>query len=126
MKKDRTNKRKIRILFYIGFVIVIYVAMVYGRDWYHILLLLLYLVLIMAYLAIYLKERGEKECPRCAERVKIEEKICRFCYYEFPHQLFLDEKRPGNLRVKFNELSEKLMPLKNSFGKGEPRKKKML
>ena len=31
-----SGKRKIRILFYIGFVIVIYVVMVYGREWYHI------------------------------------------------------------------------------------------
>jgi hypothetical protein len=80
----------------------------------------------MAYLAIYLKERGEKECPRCVKRVKIEDKICRFCYYEFPHQLSLDEKRAGNVRAKFNELPEKIMALKNSCGEGEPREKRML
>ena len=124
--KSLSGKGKIRILFYIGFAIVIYVAMVYGRDWYHILLLLLYLAFIMGYLAIYLKERGAKECPRCAKRVRLEDKICRFCYYEFPHHLSLEKKRDGNLRVKFNKLSENILASRNSFEEVEPRKKRML
>jgi hypothetical protein len=124
--KALSGKRKIRILFYIGFVIVIYVSKVYGRDWYHILLAILYLAFLMVYLAICLKEKGEKECPRCAKRVKIGEKICRFCYYEFPCQLSLEEKRAENLRVKFNELSEKCLASKNSFEKGEARKERIL
>jgi hypothetical protein len=124
--KALSGKRKIRIPFYIGFVIVIYAAMVYGRDWYHILLAILYLAFIMVYVAIYLKEKGEKECPRCAKRVKVEEKICRFCYYEFPYQLSLEEKRAENIRVKFNKLPEKWLALKNSFKKGEARKKRIL
>ena len=95
--KALSAKRKTRILFYIGFAIVIYVATVYGRDWYHILLVILYLAFIMFYLAIYLKEKGEKECPRCAKRARAEDKLCRFCYYEFPHQLSLEEKRAENL-----------------------------
>ena len=78
------------------------------------------------HLAVYLKEKGEKECPRCAKRVKAEDKICRFCYYEFPHQSSLEEKRAGNLKVKLNELSERILASKNSFGKGDPRKKRML
>ena len=76
--KSLSGNRKIRILFYIGFVIAIYVAMVYGRDWYHLLLVLLYLTCIMLYLVIYLKEKGEKECPRCVKRVKVQDKICGF------------------------------------------------
>jgi hypothetical protein len=124
--KALSGKRKIRILFYIGFVIVIYAAMVYGRDWYHILLAILYLAFIMVYVAIYLKEKGEKECPRCAKRVKVEEKICRFCYYEFPYQLSLEGKRAENIRVKFNKLPEKWLASKNSFKKGEARKKRIL
>jgi Ca2+/Na+ antiporter len=123
--KALSGKRKIRILFYIGFVIIIYVATVYGRDWYHISLAILYLACLMVYLAIYLKEKGEKECPRCAKRVKGEEKICRFCYHEFPYQLSLEEKRAENLRVKFNELSEKCLASKNLFEKGEARKKRI-
>jgi hypothetical protein len=91
--RSLSGRGKIRILFYIGFAIIIYVAMVYDRDWYHILLVLLYLVFTMVYLVIYLKERGAKVCPRCAKRVRLEDKICRYCYYEFPQQLPLEEKR---------------------------------
>jgi hypothetical protein len=50
---------------HIGFVITIQVAAVYVRDWYHVLLMLLYLIFIMVYLAISLEEKGEKECPNC-------------------------------------------------------------
>jgi hypothetical protein len=110
-------KRKLRILFYIGFVIVIYVAVVYGRDCYHILLVLLYLVFIVAYLVICLKEKGEKECPRCAMRVKVEDKMCSFCYYEFPYQLSLGKKEAENLGVKTKELSDKTLASKSSFEK---------
>jgi len=95
--KVLSGRRKIRILFYIGFVIVIYVAMVYGKDWYHLLSVLLYLAFIMAYLVICLKGKGEKECPRCAKRVKVEDKICGFCYYEFPYQLSLEKYRDGRM-----------------------------
>ncbi len=50
-----------------GFVIAIYAAMVHGGDWYHLLLGLLCLTVIMVYLAIYLKEKREKECPKSVD-----------------------------------------------------------
>jgi hypothetical protein len=94
--KSLSRKRKLRIFFYIGFAIIIYLAMVYGREWYHILLL--YLAFIMFYLVIYLKERREKDCPRCAKRVKVDAKICRFCYYEFPPEtLSLGRRLEGHI-----------------------------
>jgi hypothetical protein len=124
--KPLSGNRKIRIFFYIGFVIAIYVAMVYGRDWYHVLLVLLYLTCIMLYLAIYLKERGKKECPRCAKRVKVQDKMCGFCYYEFPHQLSLEGKRSEKFIVKLNELSKKYLESRSSIEKGSSRKKRML
>ena len=96
--KSLSNKWKIRILFYIGFTIVIYAGAVYGREWYHILLLLLYLSFIMVCLAIYLKEKGTIECPRCTKRVNIEDEICRFCYYPFPPETFSLGKKEGAKR----------------------------
>jgi Ca2+/Na+ antiporter len=93
--KSLSRKAKLRIFFYIGFAIIIYLSVVYGREWYHILLLLLYLAFIMFYLIVYLKERREKEYPRCAKRVKVDAKICRFCYYEFPPKTLSLEKTSG-------------------------------
>jgi len=39
---------------------------------------------------IALNESGNKKCPQCAELVKKEAKICRFCNYKF-----IDEKLKG-------------------------------
>ena len=58
--------------------------------------------------------------------MKVEDKICKFCYYEFPYDLSLEEKGAENLRVKFNELSEKILASKNSSEEVEPRKRRML
>jgi ribosomal protein L37E len=64
-----------------------------------------------------LKEKREKRCPRCSKRVKVQDKLCRFCYYEFPRPLSLQEKSPGKLTIKFNGLSEKSLESRNSAEK---------
>jgi hypothetical protein len=66
--KSLSVKRKLRIVFYIGFGVVIYITTVYGRDWHHISLGILYLAFIMAYGVICLKGKGEKECPGCTKK----------------------------------------------------------
>jgi len=45
---------------------------------------------------IALNESGNKKCPQCAELVKKEAKICRFCNYKF-----IDEKLTGPTKTTY-------------------------
>jgi len=38
------------------------------------------------------KDKGSKKCPQCAEMVKKEAKVCRFCGYKYPADLIEDEE----------------------------------
>lgn len=54
-----------------------------------------------------------KKCPRCAEYVKVDALVCRFCNFEFlvaaaPTEQLLDPKDElKNLRLRYNSLSDK-------------------
>ncbi len=54
-----------------------------GRSVIGWLLLALIFTPIVLLILLVLPDRGLKTCPECAEQVKREAAICRFCGYEF-------------------------------------------
>jgi hypothetical protein len=66
---------------------------------------------------------GLRQCPFCAETVKQQALVCRFCGRDLPafvpppppppNEVELAERRLEDLRLKFNELGTKLMQSKD-------------
>jgi len=76
-----------------------------GRSnvgWFFLCLLLTPLA-ILVLLALPEAEGAIKTCPQCAETVKAEAKICRFCHYEFPpnQRIAHDPNRAAKAVMRF-------------------------
>ena len=55
-----------------------------GLGWFFISLVISPLIAFIILLVIGYSPSTLKKCPKCAEEVKAEALICRFCGYEFP------------------------------------------
>ena|SRR5271163_3648778 len=66
--------------------IAAYVAQKRGRSglaWFLLTLFGTPFVILILYALPKYQERGKKTCPRCAETIKVQAKVCHFCQYEF-------------------------------------------
>jgi hypothetical protein len=72
--------------------------------------------------ALYCQHCGtriNKECPRCAEIVKLKAKICRFCRYEFMTKDFAEIEAKEQSRLKRLE-SERIANEEKEFARFHP------
>jgi len=51
-------------------------------------------------------EEHDKKCPDCAERIKLEARVCRYCGHEFPEEDVREKVRNVSKAVKRQEVSE--------------------
>jgi hypothetical protein len=76
-----------------------------GVGWFFISFLISPLIAFIILLVIGPSPSTLKKCPKCAEEVKAEAVVCRFCGYEFPQPppLSIEE-----LRAKKDELERRI------------------
>jgi len=58
-----------------------------GGGWFFLSLIISPLITFIIILVAGSPQGALKKCPKCAEQVKSEAKVCRFCSYEFPIQV---------------------------------------
>lgn len=58
-----------------------------GIGWFFLSLLISPLIAFIIVLVAGPSSSSLKKCPKCAENVKVEAQICRFCNYEFPSSI---------------------------------------
>jgi hypothetical protein len=70
-----------------------------GVGWFFLSLLVSPIITLIFLFILGPSHSSLKKCPRCAEEVKIEAMVCRFCNYEFPqsNQFPKSDKKAGNV-----------------------------
>ncbi len=68
-----------------------------GIGWFFLSLLISPLIAFIIILVAGLSRSYLKKCPKCAEEVKVEAQICRFCGFEFPLSPAPEEPKQGKL-----------------------------
>jgi hypothetical protein len=103
-----------------------------GVGWFFLSLIISPLITFIILLVAGSPRGTLKKCPKCAEEIKAEARVCRFCGYEFPKEKMTPQQIQENerlqkveiLRVKFNKLSEGIIASKSSIEKIELRKER--
>jgi len=55
-----------------------------GLGWFFLSLIISPLITFIIILIIGQSPGSLKKCPKCAEQVKVEARVCRFCGFDFP------------------------------------------
>ena len=76
-----------------------------GGGWFFISIFISPLIAFIILLVIGPSPSTLKKCPKCAEEIKAEALVCRFCGYEFPQPPPLSIKE---LKAKKDELERKI------------------
>ena len=82
-----------------------------GVGWFFLSLIISPLIGFLILLVAGQPADTLKKCPRCAEEVKAEALICRYCNYEFPHEKekLLTLKSADNFLGRTHEKVQNLM-----------------
>jgi hypothetical protein len=106
-----------------------------GVGWFFLSLIISPLITFIILLVSGSPQGILKKCPKCAEEVKTEAQVCRFCGFEFPKREEITispkevEKRDlseqcERYRVRFNELADLIFKTKDENLKDQLRKEK--
>ena len=105
-----------------------------GIGWFFLSLIISPLISFIIVLVAGSPQGTLKKCPKCAEEVKVEAQVCRFCGFEFPQKEMVvspEEVKKGefqdqyeNYRNRFNELAGLMFLTKDENLKAEYRKER--
>ncbi len=75
-----------------------------GVGWFFLSLILSPLIAFLIVLIAGPASGSVKKCPKCAEEVKVEAQVCRFCNYEFPKESSSqDQSKPIQIGEKITQ-----------------------
>jgi hypothetical protein len=101
-----------------------------GVGWFFLSLIISPLITFIILLVAGSPQGILKKCPKCAEEVKAEAQVCRFCGYEFsvkeevplsPEEIIKNDlqEQHEKYRIKFNELAAEIYKAKTKEEKKE-------